>query len=341
MKKRIAVIITAHGEAESAGIKEHFLVAKHTIEHAAQVMEIPKPLKAFVPIAAGLGNGIKWRMDGYRSPHNQITREQASHVANRLSELYKTPGIEFDVRACFGASKPYVENVLGETKDYDGQIIVSMTPIDSRLSCGLICYHIAGNFTPKEFSKVRVVSRHWDDDNLITVYKDHIFGEKSKPQTPDETRVLALVLHGTIIRDAKGGDPGFHAGLEETYSFADRMKAAVEADPRNPYGRVVIAYLNHAVGGEWTRPSLEETLESLEKQEINELALFACGYFADGSETSGKAKSLLSAAKIKNVVYIDCINTSPAFIDLITKRVISATQNLVNWQQLHSIIGYE
>ncbi|NTW50323.1 MAG: ferrochelatase, partial [Chlorobiales bacterium] len=331
MKKRIAVIVTAHGEAESASVKEHYQVAKHTIEHVAQVMQIPTPVRAFVPIAAGLGNGIKWRKDGYRSPHNEITRAQAQRIASRLSELYDTPGIEFDVRACFGASSPYVEDVLKDTKDYDGQVIVSMTPIDSRLSCGLICYHVAGSYTPKEFAKVRVISRHWDDENLISIYKDHIFGERKKIQDLDERRVLALVLHGTVVRDAKGGDPGFHAGLDETYSFAERMKAAVLADPRNHYGRVVIAYLNHAVGGEWTRPSFEETLETLQKEDIKELALFPCGYFADGGETTGRAKILLSAAKIRNVIYIDCINTAPAFIDLLAKRVITATQNLINW----------
>lgn len=341
MKKRIAVIITAHGEAESASFKEHYQVAKHTIEHAAQVMPIPKPLKAFVPIAAGLGNGIKWRKDGYRSPHNQITREQAQLIGEKLSKDYTIPGIEFDVKACFGAANPFVEDVLRETKDYEGQIIVSMTPIDSRLSCGLICYHIAQEYTPKDVAKIRVISRHWNDEHLISVYTDHIFGERKKGQTPDKKKVLALVLHGTIIKNDKGGEPGFHAGLDETFSFAERMKAAVEADPRNQYGQVLITYLNHDVGGQWTKPSFEETLKDLEKQEIKELAVFPCGYFADGGETNGRAKSLLGAAKIRNVIYIDCINTTPTFIDLMARRVALATQNLVNWQQLHSIIGVE
>ncbi|NTV46364.1 MAG: ferrochelatase [Chlorobiales bacterium] len=341
MKKRIAVIVTAHGEAESASFKEHYQVAKHTIEHAAQVMQIPKPLQAFVPIAAGLGNGIKWRREGYRSPHNQITREQAQLIGERLSKSYQIPGIEFDVKACFGASNPFIEDVLRETKCYDGQIIVSMTPIDSRLSCGLICYHVAQEYTPKDVAKIRVISRHWNDESLISLYKDHIFGERKQIQPLDKKRVLALVLHGTIVRNDKGGDPGFHAGLDETYSFAERMKAAVETDSRNHYGQVLIAYLNHDVGGQWTMPSFEETLESLQKQDIKELAVFPCGYFADGSETNGRAKTLLGAAKIRNVIYIDCINTTPTFIDLMAKRIALATQNLVNWQQLHSIIGVE
>jgi len=340
MKKKIAVIVAAHGEAETPSIVENYQVTRQTMSHAAAVMSVPKPLQTLISISSGIRNGVSWTLEGYRSPHNQNTRNQAEAMKQHLEKSELAEEVHFEMFPAFFASPPFIEDVIQETMDYAGQVVASMTPIESRLSCGMVCSYLAENDHRYDLNKIKIITQHWKQDELINALVDHIFGARAfKASSQDEHRALLLALHGTLQKGANGEPPGFHAGLDETLGFAEKMKQAVLADARNFYGHVIPTYLNHEVGGQWTEPTLESTLKKLHKEGIRHAALFPCGYFVDGTETLARAKKELFKSGIRNTIYIESINDDNAFITYYVKRVLAATKNILIWNNRQAHIS--
>lgn len=310
--RRVEVLLAAHGEAETSGLRENFSVGWHTLSHVAEVMPMPAPLRGVICTLAAvrrrLGGG-----DG--SPHNAHTRAQAEALARRLDA---DAALDCEVRAVFGSATPGLEAQLDEAPaEGCERVVISMTPIDSRLSCGRACHHLAAG---DPAAATRVIARLWDDPRFVAVNVAHLFSQLELPARAQRC-ALVLVLHGTLVRDARGCTPGFHTGLEETQAFAARLREAVATDARSPFARIEVGFLNHDVGGEWTRPTLSEVLSALAADGVDAVAAFPCEYLVDGSDTVGKTAAALAAGPIPLAQRVDCLNDAPAFIDYLALRV--------------------
>jgi ferrochelatase len=330
-RAKIAVILAAHGEAETTRFAENYRVTRQTLAHAAQVMPIAVPLQRAIAVTSSLKKMLRARTDAHCSPQNRITRDQAAALQEHLDVSCATELFDCEVHAAFAVSFPYVERVLEETRDRDGQVIISMAPVDTSLSCGLLCSYLAISRQPDELGKVKVLSRFWDDDRLYSIYLDHLF-EKCAGQVADrdEKRILLLLFHGTLVLDAQGNAPQFRTGLDATRRFARRLQQLILADSRSPYGRVMTVYLNHNVGGEWTKPSFEETCTMLRGERALSLDLFAPGYFSDGNETIHRAAELTALPSVLDAKLIPCVNSTPLFTAWLTSRVINAAKQILS-----------
>jgi protoporphyrin/coproporphyrin ferrochelatase len=331
-RKRIAVILVAHGEAETTGFIENYQVSRHTLDHASTVIHIPPLLQQFISISSSLRKRVRAGSSTAGSPQNGVTREQATALQRELEGQPCASAVDFHVRAAFSASEPYVEELVAETAGYDGQILLPMTPIDNSLSCGLICAHLSEACPPANLHQVKVVGRLWSDEALFGVYLDHLFESgHDLPEKGGDENVLMLLYHGTLVSDTEGRPPAFRTGLDETLAFARRMSTAIGDDPRNRWGRIMTAYLNHDVGGEWTSPSFEKQCESLARSRTSQVTLFAPGYFADGNETIHRATTLAEVVDSSRVGTIPCLNTSGAFVSYLAGRVTRATSQLLRF----------
>jgi ferrochelatase len=333
-KKKIAVIFAAHGEAETTRFIENYRVTLQTLAHASQVMPIPGALQHTISFTSSIKKLIRSRTNAECSPHNSITRDQVGAVQQLLDDSPYATRFDFDVYAAFSASPPYVERVIEQTRDYDGQVIVSMSPIDNSLSCGLLCSYLAASRSPGELGKVKVLSRFWCDERLYSMYCDYLFEHSSdqcrtRAAVKDEERVLLLLFHGTLVKDSKGNPPLFRTGHDETMRFARRLQEVLLGDTRNPYGRIMTVYLNHNVGGEWTRPSFEEVSRMLKEEGSKVVDLFGSGYFADGNETIHRAGELRRTSLVMEATSIPCLNNTPAFTGYLASRVIDAARQIM------------
>ena len=336
-KKKIAVILAAHGEAETTRFLENYRVTRQTLAHASQVMPIPGALQMTIAVSSSLKKLIRSRTNSEASPHNSITRDQVGALQQLLDDLPSATQFDFKVYAAFSASPPYMEQVIEQTRSYDGEVIVSMSPIDNTLSCGMLCSYLAASRNLEELGKVKVLSRFWSDERLYSMYCDYLFQNslesyRTGKAVKDEKRVLLLLFHGTLVKDAKGDPPLFRTGCQETMMFAQRLKEAFFGDPRNPYGRILTVYLNHNVGGEWTRPSFEEVTEMLKEEASVVVDLFGCGYFADGNETIHRAGELMNSSSVIKAKSIPCLNCTPAFTGYLASRVTDAARQIMNWR---------
>ena len=332
-RDKIAVILAAHGEAETTRFMENYRVTRQTLAHASLVIPIASSLQKTIAVTASLKKLIQSRTDAQCSPHNRITREQVAALQCHLDLSPSSEVFEFEVHAAFSASRPYVETIIEKTRCSDGQVIVSMAPIDTSLSCGQLCAYLSKSRSHRDLWNVKVLSRFWDDERLSAIYCDHVF-EKS-PMSPthrNEKRILLLLFHGTLVADTKGELPQFRTGREETISFAERLQQIFLRDSRNPYDRIMTAYLNHNVGGEWTKPSFEEVCSMLRDESSVTVDLFCCGYFADGNETIRRAAVLGSLPSVSEATSIPCVNSSSAFTAYLTSRVVDAARQIMSFR---------
>jgi ferrochelatase len=330
-RAKIAVILAAHGEAETTRFLENYRVSRHTLAHASRVMPIAKPLQRAIAVTSSLKKMLRARTDAHSSPQNRITRDQAAALQQHLNASCSPELFDCDVYAAFAASHPYVENIIEETRHCDGQVIVSMAPVDTSLSCGLLCSFLALSRQPEELAGIKVLSRFWDDERIYSIYLDHLFEKSSgRAAIKDEKRILLLLFHGTLVADAKGNAPQFHTGLDATRCFALRLQQLMQSDSRNPYGRIMTVYLNHNVGGEWTKPSFEDICTSLRNESDLSVDLFACGYFADGNETIHRAAELMTLSSVSDATSIPCLNSTLPFTDYLTSKVIDAARQIMS-----------
>lgn len=313
--KQVAVIMVAHGEAESDGFLENYAMIRHTFAHAAEVMELPAPVQLLASFAGALKNRRSFRKRGFCSPQNPITRRQAEQLRQQLDRLAPAAGIRFDVQPAFHATPPFVDEVHAAAAASDLRVLVSLSPVDSRLTAGTLHLLAERGGTPTV-----VLDGFWKDEALRRVEVDQVFRYGSTQRE----RALLLAFHGTLVRDAKGREPSFHTGLEEIGVMGEALRRAVLADGRNAYGRVEITHLNHTVGGSWTTPSLEESLEALAGSGFEEADLFCCGYFSDGTETLLHARDAGEASRLSRVEHLPCLNESEAFAAYLAERVLGA-----------------
>lgn len=329
-KKRIAVILASHGEAETGGFIENYRVSLHTLSRASAVMPIPVPLQHLISFSASLKKRLHLAPGSAGSPQNLLTRAQADRLRHDLERHPLASHIEFDVHAAHMASDPSFEKVLAGTKAHDGQIVVPMAPVDNSLSCGQICRHISEIQAPERLHRVKVIGRLWTDEALYRSCLDHLFGGSVRlPEKSGVGKALVLMFHGTLVRDSKGNEPSFHTGRAETEAFAKALAGHIAADPRNPWNTILTAYLNHDVGGEWTTPSIDEVSLKIGTEGFGDVSLFAAGYFSDGNETIHRAERLSLLYPGIHVESIPCLNDSPVFAEyLATKVAVAATQIL-------------
>jgi len=329
-RRKTAVIITAHGEAETTGFTGNFSMTRHTLDHASAVMSIPAPFKLLIAVISGLKNSFRFRKTGYVSPHNEITRMQANGIGEKLGEHCKDEAFSFDVFTAFSVTPPFLEDVIRSTGNYDLRIMLSMSPVESRLTCGSICYLLQELCDGKELAGIKVISPLWKERALMELYLDHIFScSFGAGSDYAEKPVLVLAFHGTLVADSDGAAPRFQTGARETQAFAESMRKAIIKDVRNFYGDVITAYLNHDVGGTWTTPSLEQVLEDLAAQNTGRVSLFAAGFFAEGNETLLRAGEALERSGIGETLFIPCINDADAFLGFLSDRIIAAAKQVV------------
>lgn len=328
--KNIAVVVSSHGEVDVPSVKAYYENMKHIFAHVSEIMPIPKLARLLIPPIGAVIQARKSKKEGYASPMNRISANQAKRIEEKLQQA-NSHDFVFRVFNAFETMPPYTHDVLHHLmhaeNEYDGIIALVMNPMESAFSCGAVCRFALKELGAKAYTKLRVVTGLYKNQALMNLYADHIF--LHVPQPPEKAGLM-IALHGTVISDAKGKPVPFHNGYAENQMMFHLLKQTIQQDARNQFERIEPVYLNHQVGGKWTEPTLAQTISSFKKGGIETAYLFAAGYFADNSETEGNAQSHLKKAGFKTAHYIPCVNESEAFATLMAKEILIATERLVS-----------
>ena len=315
----VEVILVAHGEAEGAGFFENFRVGQRTLAHSAEVMHLPAPLRWLI---CTLGALRKRFGQTAGSPHNAWTRAQAAALAARLEQRLDEP---VAVLAAFASCPPLVKELIAQAPSARRRVYVSMSPSDSRLSCGLICHALQAS--GQGTKQAQVLARLWDDPAFVALNAAHArAGCVAEGPARAEKTALVLAFHGTLVRDQSGQAPEFHNGLAEKQRFAADLRSALLAEADAPWVEVVPAYLNHDVAGSWTQPTVATVLDDLARRGFERVWAFACDYVVDSSEVIGGLAKALKASRVADARLLPCLNDSPDFIAYLADRVRQALE---------------
>lgn len=330
MKKKITVLLSTYGEVEQLSFAQLYPNAWRILQLiTSRIANLPLPLKAFIALMRTVRRKREWKKLGYRPKLSQINRAQTAALAKKLESVTQLAGmdVQFVVRDAYYFTTPYYENVLNEVKaSCDGVIVVPMIPIESDFACGVGCYLALEHFGDGVFEKVRVIKHLWNDSDFIALCVNRVF-EKFEPRAGRKVG-LALVAHGTLVKDAKGEEPKVNTGYRETIAFYEKLKAAIERDGRNTFASIKLGAMNHKFGGTWMPETLGRALEEFRAEGIEEVAIFPFGFLADNSEADLEAVMEAQAAGYP-LQYVPCLNDSPEFIRWLAERVtLSATQLL-------------
>lgn len=333
MRKKVGVLVTTFGEVERLSLGALFPNSWRILDLiTSRIATLPFPLKVFIALMRSLRRKREWARYGYRPKLSAINRAQAHALAHVLqrSQPIEQPEVEFVVRDAYYFTEPYYEDVILELhRTCDGLIVVPMIPIESDFACGVSCYLTLKHFGAQAFEKVRVLKHFWNDPEFVQLLVNRIF-EHWQPR-PTKKVGLALVAHGTLVKDRHGNPPTFHTGYKETLLFFEKLKAAIEQDTRNQFASIKLGALNHRLGGTWMPETLERALSEFKAEQIEEVAIFPFGFLADNSEADLEAILQVQAAGYP-MQYLPCVNDSPEFIQWLAACVRLKTAQLLETQ---------
>jgi ferrochelatase len=333
MKYKIAVLVATYGEVEQLSLRSLYPSSWRILQLiTSRIANLPLPLKAFIALMRSLRRKREWKELGYRPKLAQINRAQTQALAKRLDTIKQLSGhnVEFVVRDAYYFIEPYYEDVLNEVKaSCHAVIVVPMIPIESEFACGVGCALALEHFGNDIFEQVRVIKHLWNNEEFIRLCVNRIF-EKYEPRQGHKVG-LALVAHGTLVKDTKGEELKLNTGYKETLTFYERLKTAIEHDARNRFASVKLGAMNHKFGGTWMPQTLERALEEFQTEGIEEVVIFPFGFLADNSEADLEAVMQVRAAGYP-MQYIPCLNDSPGFMDWLAKRVTLSAEHLLKLQ---------
>ena len=333
-RKRYAVVVTTYGEVEKLTVRNLWPSSRRILKVVTrQIARIPTALIYFIADYRSTKHYLKWKLNHYRSSLLAINRSQKNRLAAFIAESGSPflAKVAIDVVDAYYFVPPYLDEMLPQLKqEYDGIVVVPMIPVESAFSCGVACQMVIDLYGDSTFSKVRVLSKLWNDDRLHRVYIDYLFGQLSFSlrQRKGQKIGLVLVIHGTLVRDRAGNPPELFTGLEETVAFFDVMKRKIMADPANIFSDVRQGCMNHSRGGEWTAETIEKALEEFRCEGYEAVVMFPYGFFADNSETEFDAFKKLEEAAFPLSQYVRCINDSPEFGKWLATKVLEELQLL-------------
>ena len=336
--RKYAVIVTTYGEVEQVTIKNLWPSSRRILKTVTrQIAAIPPVLVNVIADYRSAKHYIEWKRNHYHSLLPTINRAQKNMLKACIeasgNQLLSHSTVEV-LDACYFVP-PYFEELLQQVEhEYDGVVVVPMFPVESAFSCGIACQMLMDLYGDRAFSKVKVLSMLWKDEQLHRLCTEYLFSQLSLSLRLHKAGKIGLVLviHGTLVKDRHGNPPTIFTGLEETSAFFEAMKRTIMACPDNIFTDVRQGCMNHSRGGEWTTDTIEKALAEFKRENYDGVVMFPYGFFADNSETEYDACKKLERAGFHLFQYVRCINDFPPFGQWLAGQVLNKLQLLYNLQ---------
>jgi protoporphyrin/coproporphyrin ferrochelatase len=316
-RKKYAVVVTTYGEVEDLKVRNLWPSSRKILRVVTrQIVAIPEALMYVIADYRSAKHYMKWKRSRYHSTFLAVHRAQTKMIAEGIASAGVMPEADITVLDAYYFVPPYLDKVIADIMDeYDGIVVLPLIPVESAFSCGVACQMILDASGERVFGKLRVVSKMWKDDRLLSLTANYLFSQlgESVKSVRDWKVGLVLVIHGTLVRDSAGNPPDVFTGLDETLEFFRLMKEKVMNHPDSIFHDVRLGCINHSRGGEWMEETIGKAFESFRNEGCHGVVMFPFGFFADNSETELDSKGLLDSAGFPVTQYIRCLNDSPEF----------------------------
>lgn len=278
-----------------------------------KVDAIPRPLLPVIALARARGRQRSWRDEQYGSPLEPITERQARGLVERLRRL--APAADWQVHVAYEYRHPLVQDVVTRLPQDEPVWVLPLYAADSAFTHELT----------REAASVRRGPTY-----VLGAAAPHVVGALSaahvRALTDDEgwhgpDVALVLAAHGTVLNPPKP----IATGREATEAVCADIRARLE----DRFGLIVNGWLNHTRGGKWTEPAIDEALRQVSAAGYRRVVYFPYGFLGDNAESQLEGRVALAAHPEMEARHLDCLNDSPALLDLLARQVLTCAVSCV------------
>ena len=283
------------------------------------VAPIPPYLLPLIAVARATSRNRLWREEAYGSPLEVITQAQAEGLAAALAAA--APETAWRVHVAYEFRDPLLTDLLGRLPPDEPVDVVPMYVAESSFTHGLSRLTVAGwlrGVGARRTAPVRVLGA-LDAEVLAELEARHVeaqLGERGIAAGPEWALVLAA--HGTLLDPP----PGVETGRVET----ERVCAALRRRLAPRFGRVVNGWLNHARGGRWTEPTVEEALREVAEAGFRRVVYFPYGFSADNAESQLEGRVWLRTQPGLEAAHLPCLNAAPEWAAAQARALVEAAR---------------
>ncbi|MBN2325855.1 MAG: ferrochelatase [Candidatus Omnitrophica bacterium] len=325
---KIDVVLITYGEPETNSFLEQWSYSNRILFKLTRlVAPIPKAAVPLIGAWRGYGRRKTWREEGYASPLESITRRQAEFVQDALNA--RNDGNVWRVHVAFEFRHPSLTEVLKQIQNQscDQLILAPMYLPISDFTTG-ISQRDYRQFQEKNnhpLPEARTVAFRACHREISHVMADYVRRELEKlGVTVEQRREYGLLLgcHGTVMTPPPGISDAGYCDTKQAY---DNMEEELKPE----FKSVAVGWLNHRLGGEWTSPTLQASVQTMLDQGIEHLIYFPFGFLADNAETQLEGRTILRDLGVEEYHHLPCMNDDPAFMHFLVERIVqeSAREN--------------
>ena len=307
------IVLVTYGEPTSPSFVEQLVYSwRILLGLTRSVADIPAPLIPLIALSRARGRNVMWKENGYTSPLEPITLEQAAQLRGALA--HRAGDDPWKIHVAYEFRDPLLPALVRRLPRNEPVIVVPMYAADSafthELTRASIKHLDSGRTAPI------IVLPAIDVDTLIKVSVDHVLQTIAEQKIPTQSTALVLAAHGTLLKPEKPIETGLVA--------TERLRVGIQDKLSKCFGMIANGWLNHSRGGKWTDPPIDEALRSVEHAGYRDVVYYPYGFLADNAESQLEGKLAAAAFPNLRVRFVPCLNGSPALADVIASQVAMA-----------------
>jgi len=295
-----------------------------------RVIEVPRliwqPILQLVilsrrPQRSGAAYESIWDKERNESPFRTITRNQAESLARRLSA--RDPSLLVDWAMRYG--RPSIPERLDEMRreGCDRILLLPLYPQYSAASTATACDQ-AFRWTLRQRwqPRIRVAPPYFNEPFYIAAIGDSM--KETLAALDWEPQRILVSFHGMPRDTLDKGDP-YYLQCQETLRL---LRTYLEL----PEERLQMVFQSRFGRKEWLQPYADETIRSLPRKGIRQIAMVSPGFAADCLETLEELAIGLKASFLEEggerFAYLPCLNDSPRGLAMLEQL---AERELAGW----------
>jgi protoheme ferro-lyase len=321
---RIAVMCLTYGEPAQNRFWPQFNYSWSILNRLTRrVAPIPLFVTPLLAARRGLQRAIKFNQLGWNSPLEQYSQQQVDALKAELTA--RQPDVQWDVHLVCEFRDPYLASFLKTMKDDppDEIIMVPLYVADSDFTSGVsrtdlerFDRQVRRQLGRNPLPAPRYLAGFGFDERAGKLIADFIWNQVEQAGwTESDTRESVLILgaHGTVIFPP----PGVNNSAKETRFLFGLVRKHL----RPKFADVRIGWLNHVLGGVWTKPEVMDSARESQARGIKKVVYYPFGFVADNGETQLEGRVQLEPFEWEAMLYLACPNACPGFIRLTADRI--------------------
>lgn len=309
MTMRHLVLVT-YGEPPLASFTDQLVYSWRILQGLTRsIADIPQPAIPFIAWSRARGRRRLWREYAYSSPLELITGAQADAARAALAAQ---PAGSWSVHVAYEFRRPSLNAVLRSISGDEPVWVAPMYATDSGFTHELSRQSARSALERLGRSAPVRVLPALDVEQLADISARHVLREAG--ETGPGT-ALVLAAHGTLLEPTRPIDTGRCA--------TERLYGAIRQRLSLHFGLILNGWLNHARGGRWTEPPIEETLARVADAGFTDAVYYPYGFLADNAESELEGRLAAAASPGLRVRFLPCLNDSVSLADAVVRQVLA------------------